>query len=58
MRALNGQYMQSLWKSTLLILTLTGLFACYLLLKPGGSSPQVVRFVDNVTQGLEGVAYY
>ncbi len=48
--------MRSLRKSGLLIFTLTGLFACYLLFKPGGSSPHVVKLVDNVTQGLlEGV---
>lgn len=48
--------MRSLSKSGLLILTLTGLFVCYLLFKPGGSSPALVTSVDNVTQGLlEGV---
>jgi hypothetical protein len=53
---LNGRYIRSLWKSGLLILTLTGLFASYLLFKPGGSSPHLVRFVDNIIQGfLEGV---
>jgi hypothetical protein len=53
---LNGWYIRSLWKSTLLILTLAGLFASYLLFKPGGSSPHLVRFVDNIIQGLlEGV---
>ena len=47
---------KSLWKSGLLILTLAGLFASYLLFKPGGSSPHLVRYVDNVIQGLlEGV---
>src|SRR6266487_3376785 len=51
-----GQSMRSLWKSALLILTLTGLFVSYLLFKPGGSSPTLVTFVDNVIQGLlEGV---
>jgi hypothetical protein len=56
MRAMNGQTMRSLWKSGLIILTLTGLFVSYLLFKPGGSSPDLVKFVDNVTQGLlEGV---
>jgi len=55
-RTLNERYIRSLWKSGLLILTLTGLFASYLLFKPGGSSPHVVRFVDNIIQGLlEGV---
>ena len=56
-RALHGrQYTRSLWKSGLLILILTGLFVSYLLFKPGGSSPHVVRFVDDVIQGLlEGV---
>ncbi len=49
---MNGQTMRSLWKSGLLILTLTGLFVSYLLLKPGGSSPDQVTFVDNVIQGL------
>jgi hypothetical protein len=54
-----GQFMRSLWKSGLLILTLTGLFVSYLLFKPGGSSPDVVRFVDNVIQGLlEGVGLF
>src|SRR5215472_16803748 len=38
-RAMNGQSMRALWKSGLLILTLTGLFAGYLLFNPGGSSP-------------------
>jgi hypothetical protein len=53
---MNGQSMRSLWKSGLLILTLTGLFVSYLLFKPGGSSPDLVTFVDNVIQGLlEGV---
>jgi hypothetical protein len=48
--------MRSLWKSGLLILTLTGLFVSYLLFKPGGSSPELVTLVDNVIQGLlEGV---
>ena len=55
-RTLNGWYIRSLWKSALLILTLAGLFASYLLFKPGGSSPHLVRFVDNIIQGLlEGV---
>ncbi len=55
-RAMNGQPMRALWKSGLLILTLTCLFVSYLLFKPGGSSPALVRFVDNVIQGLlEGV---
>jgi hypothetical protein len=49
---MNGQSMRSLWKSGLLILTLTGLFVSYLLFKPGGSSPTLVTFVDNVIQGL------
>src|SRR5437764_15385606 len=54
MRAINGQYMRSLWKSGLLILILTGLFVAYLLIKPGG--PERVTFVDNIIQGLlEGV---
>jgi hypothetical protein len=53
---LNGWYIRALWKSALLILTLAGLFASYLLFKPGGSSPHLVRFVDNIIQGLlEGV---
>ena len=53
---MNGWYIRSLWKSALLILTLAGLFASYLLFKPGGSSPHLVRFVDNIIQGLlEGV---
>ena len=53
---MNGWYIRSLWKSALLILTLAGLFASYLLFKPGGSSPYLVRFVDNIIQGLlEGV---
>jgi uncharacterized protein YjeT (DUF2065 family) len=51
-RAMNGQPMRSLGKSGLLILTLTGIFVIYLLFKPGGSSPGVVTFVDNVIQGL------
>src|SRR6266487_5019394 len=51
-----GQSMRSLWKSALLILTLTGLFVSYLLFKPGASSPEIVTLVDNVIQGfLEGV---
>jgi hypothetical protein len=55
-RTLNGQYIRSLWKSGLLTLILTGLFVSYLLFKPGGSSPHLVRFVDNIIQGLlEGV---
>ena len=53
-KATNGQFVRSLWKSDLLILALTGLFVTYLLLKPGGPGP--VTFVDNVIQGLlEGV---
>ena len=53
---MNGWYIRSLWKSALLILTLAGLFASYLLFKPGGSSPHLVRFVDNIIQGLlEGI---
>ena len=53
---MNGQYTRSLWKSGLLILTLTGLFVIYLLFKPGGSSPNLVKLVDNVIQGfLESV---
>jgi hypothetical protein len=51
-RAMNGQSMRALWKSGLLILTLTGLFASYLLFEPGGSSPHLVRFIDNIIQGL------
>ncbi len=48
--------MRSLWKSGLLIFTLTGLFVSYLLFKPGASSPEIVTLVDNVIQGfLEGV---
>jgi hypothetical protein len=55
-RTLNGQYIRSLWKSGLLILTLAGLFASYLLFKPGGSSSGLVKLVDNIIQGLlEGV---
>ena len=54
MRAINGQYMRSLWKSGLLILILTGLFVTYLLVKPGW--PERVTLVDNIIQGLlEGV---
>jgi uncharacterized membrane protein (DUF485 family) len=49
-KATNGQFVRSLWKSGLLILALTGLFVIYLLLKPGGHGP--VTFVDNVIQGL------
>jgi hypothetical protein len=49
---MNGQPMRSLGKSGLLVLTLTGIFVIYLLFKPGGSSPGVVTFVDNVIQGL------
>src|SRR5260370_18205275 len=53
-KATNGQFVRSLWKSGLLILALTGLFVTYLLVKPGGPGP--VTFVDNVIQGLlEGV---
>src|SRR5258708_15969290 len=53
-KATNGQFVRSLWKSGLLILALTGLFVAYLLVKPGGHGP--VTFVDNVIQGLlEGV---
>ncbi len=53
---MNGQYIRSLWKSGLLVLTLAGLFASYLLFKPGGSSSGLVKLVDNVIQGLlEGV---
>lgn len=46
----HGQYIRSLWKSTLLILVLTGLFVAYLLIKPGG--PKSVNFGDNIIQGL------
>ncbi|MFL5657734.1 MAG: hypothetical protein ACJ8CB_26580 [Ktedonobacteraceae bacterium] len=54
MRAINGQYMRSLWKSGLLILILIGLFVTYLLVKPGGQ--ERLTFVDNIIQGLlEGV---
>jgi hypothetical protein len=53
---MSGQYLRPLWKSGLLIFMLTGLFVCYLLFKPGGSSPDVVKLVDNIIQGLlEGV---
>jgi hypothetical protein len=45
-----GQYMRSLWKSVLLILTLTGLFVVYLLIQPGG--PKSVNLGDNISQGL------
>ena len=56
MRLIHGQYIRSLWKSSLLILTLTGLFVGYLLVKPSGSAPERVTLVDNVIQGLlEGV---
>ena len=49
-----GRYVRSLWKSTLLILVLTGLFVVYLLIKPGG--PKLVNLGDNITQGLlEGI---
>ncbi|HBE25526.1 MAG TPA: hypothetical protein DDW33_07565, partial [Ktedonobacter sp.] len=49
-----GQYMRSLWKSTLVILILTSLFVTYLLIKPGG--PVLVNLGDNVIQGfLEAV---
>lgn len=55
-RIINGQYVRSLWKSSLLVLTLTGLFVSYLLVKPGGSAPGLVTLVDNIIQGLlEGV---
>jgi hypothetical protein len=50
----NGRYVRSLWRSTLLILVLTGLFVVYLLIKPGG--PKMVNLGDNITQGLlEGI---
>jgi hypothetical protein len=50
----NGRYVRSLWRSTLLILVLTGLFVVYLLIKPGG--PKLVNLGDNITQGLlEGI---
>src|SRR5258707_4051357 len=49
-KATNGQFVRSLWKSGLLILALKGLFVTYLLVKPGGHGP--VTFVDNVIQGL------
>src|SRR5258708_18723342 len=49
-KATNGQFVRSLWKSGLLILALTGLFVTYLLVKPGGHGP--VTFVDNVIQRL------
>ncbi|HKF35694.1 MAG TPA: hypothetical protein VKB35_02240, partial [Ktedonobacteraceae bacterium] len=51
-RVLHGRYIRLLWKSGLLILILTCLFAGYLLFKPGGSSSHLVKFVDNVIQGL------
>src|SRR5215469_10033372 len=41
-KALHGRYIRALWKSGLLILTLTGLLASYPLFKPGGSSPHVM----------------
>ena len=46
----HGQYVRGLWKSALLILTLTGLFVAYLLVQPGG--PKAVNLGDNVIQGL------
>jgi hypothetical protein len=49
---MTGQYLRQLCKSALLIFILTGLFACYLLFKPGGFSTGVVKLVDNVSQGL------
>ena len=41
-----------LWKSGLLIVVLTGLFACSLLFKSGGLSLDAVKFVDDGSQGL------
>ncbi len=50
MGTVHGQYVRALWKGTLLILMLTGLFVAYLLIKPGG--PKAVNLGDNITQGL------
>ncbi|MFL5589307.1 MAG: hypothetical protein ACJ8DI_16890 [Ktedonobacteraceae bacterium] len=53
---MTGQYLRKLWKSGLLIFILVGVFACYLLFKPGGFSTSAVTLVDNVSQVLlEGI---
>src|SRR2546423_542635 len=53
---MTGQYLRKLWKSGLLIFILAGVFACYLLFKPGGFSTSAVTLVDNVSQVLlEGI---